>query len=178
MTSAIANDSTKLCAANGTDADGKDTFPKSCLATMDFPRFALSDGRKLYIADGGNDRVLIYNHIPTNTGEFADAIIGQLGGGINQASDSADSMRTPMSLAWDGTNLYVSDSFNRRVMVYTIAPRNVPYAGVRNAASREIFAVGGVQLTATIKENDEVTVKVNDTEYKYKKYRDDKFQQS
>ena len=177
MTSAIANDSTHgLCEANGKDADGKDTFPKSCLATMDFPRFALSDGKKLFIADGGNDRVLIYNHIPTNNGEAADVVIGQLGGGINQASDSTDSMRTPMSLAWDGTNLYVSDSFNRRVMVYSVAERNVPYAGVRNAASREIFAVGGVQFSATIKENDEVTVKVNDTEYKYKIVKDDKFE--
>src|SRR5258706_705577 len=168
MTSAIANDSTRLCAANGKDDAGNDTFPKSCLATMDFPRFALSDGRKLYIADGGNDRVLIYNHIPTNTGEFADAIIGQLGGGINQASDSADSMRTPMSLAWDGTNLYVSDSFNRRVMVYTIAARNVPYAGVRNTASREVFALATVVLAGSLTKDDEITVTINSVDYKYK----------
>lgn len=175
MNGAIANNSTKLCPSNGKDADGKDTFPKSCEATMDFPRYALSDGRRLFIADGGNDRVLIYNRIPTNNGEAADVVIGQLGGGINQASDSTDSMRTPMSLAWDGTNLYVSDSFNRRVMVYSVAERNVPYAGVRNAASREIFAVGGVQFTGTIKEADEVTVKIDATEYKYKIVKDDKF---
>jgi hypothetical protein len=142
---------------------------------MDFPRFALSDGRRLFIADGGNDRVLIYNHIPTNNGEAADAVIGQLGGGINQASDSTDSMRTPMSLAWDGTNLYVSDSFNRRVMVYSVAERNVPYSGVRNAASRDIFAVGGVVIGGAIKEADEITLKVDPTEYKYKVLKDDTF---
>jgi len=176
MTSAIANDSPKLCDKTGNDADGKDIFPKSCLATMDFPRFALSDGRRLFIADGGNDRVLIYNSIPTTDGKAADVVIGQLGGGINQASDSTDSMRTPMSLAWDGANLFVSDSFNRRVMVYSIAERNVPYAGVRNAASREIFALAGVQFTGEIKENDEVTLKVNDAEYKYKIVKDNKFE--
>jgi len=98
MTDAAANNSPKLCPTNGTDADGNATYPKSCEKTMDFPRYALSDGQRLFIADGGNDRVLIYNHIPTSNGEAADAIIGQLGGGINQASDSTDSMRTPMSL--------------------------------------------------------------------------------
>jgi hypothetical protein len=78
-----------------------------------------------------------------------------------------------MSLAWDGTNLYVSDSFNRRVMVYTIAPRNVPYSGVRNAASREIFAVGTVALAGSVTKDDEVTITINSTDYKYKIVTDD-----
>jgi hypothetical protein len=175
MSGAFANNSPKLCASNGTDSAGAATYPKSCLATMDFPRYALSDGQRVFIADGGNDRVLIYNHIPTNSGEAADVVIGQLGGGINQASDSTDSMRTPMSLAWDGNNLYVSDSFNRRVMVYSVAEPKVPYSGVRNAASRDIFAVGTVALSGSITENDEVTVKIKDTEYKYKIVKDDTF---
>ncbi|MBI1786818.1 MAG: hypothetical protein HYR60_04595 [Acidobacteria bacterium] len=178
VTSAIPNNSEKLCEATGKDADGKDTFPKRCLATLDFPRFALSDGRRLFIADGGNDRVLIYGTIPAQSGAPANYVIGQLGGGINQASDSTDSMRTPMSMAWDGTNLYVTDSFNRRVMVYSVAMPKIPYSGVRNAASREIFAVGGITFAGTIKENDEITIKIGGDggkEYKYKLVKDDTF---
>ena len=143
------------------------SFPAQCNSTMDFPRYALSDGTRLYIADGGNDRVLIYNHIPTSNGAAADVIIGQLGGEINQASDSTDSLRTPLSLAWDGTNLYVADSFNVRVMVYTPATPNVPYSGVRNAASLNVYAVGSVTVSGTITAADTVTVTINGTDYLY-----------
>ena len=175
MNGSTANNSSKVCPSNGTDTNGNATYPPSCLATMDFPRFALSDGRRLFIADGGNDRVLIYNTIPTANAQAADVVIGQLGGGINQASDSTDSMRTPMSLAWDGSNLYVSDSFNRRVMVYSVAQPTVPYSGVRNAASRTVFAVATVALSGGIQENDEVTITIQGTDYKYKVLKDDTF---
>src|ERR1700676_2578792 len=117
---------------------------------MVFPRYALSDGTRLYVADGGNDRVLVYNHIPTSNGAAPDVVIAQRGGEINQASDSTDSLRTPLSLAWDGTNLYVAASFNVRVMVYTPATPNVPYSGVRNAASLNVYAVGNVTIGGTI----------------------------
>ncbi|MBM3774042.1 MAG: hypothetical protein FJW37_02675 [Acidobacteria bacterium] len=180
LVSAVNNNSTKLCAAIGKDDEGKDVFPKSCNATMDFPRYALSDGRRLFIADGGNDRVLIYSILPERSGQPADVVIGQLGGDINQASDAADSLRTPLSLAWDGANLYVSDAFNRRITVYSTAERNVLYTGVRNAASREIFAVGSVTLAGEVKETDEITLKigldgVGEKEYKYKIVKDDTF---
>lgn len=142
-------------------------YPTQSNATMDFPRFALSDGRRLFVADGGNDRVLVFNHIPTSNGATADAIIGELGGAINQASDSTDSMRTPLSLAWDGTNLYVADSFNVRVLIYTPADANVPYSGVRNAASLNVYAVGSVTLSGAIQANDTVTITLNGTNYTY-----------
>src|SRR6185503_4305187 len=74
----LANDSSSLCASNGTASDGTTlTYPARCAKTMDFPRFALSDGRRLFIADGGNDRVLIYNTIPTANAAAADVILGQ-----------------------------------------------------------------------------------------------------
>lgn len=177
LNSAISNNSEKLCEPTGQDKDGKDIYPSRCLATLDFPRYALSDGNRLFIADGGNDRVLIYERIPTRSGEAADRVIGQLGGEINQASDSTDSLRTPMALAWDGTNLYVADTYNRRINVYSVAEPNVPYTGVRNAASIEIFAVGSITLSGQIQENDEITIKIGpegaEKEYKYKIKKDD-----
>ena len=164
-TSAIANNSSKLCASNGTDDQGNPTYPPKCEATLSFPRFALSDGRRLFVADGGNDRVLIWSIVPTHDGQAADYILGQIGGQINQASDAADSQRTPIALAWDGVNLYVADSYNRRINVYTPADNNIPYTAVRNAASRDIFAVGSITLSGTIKENDTITIKIQDTSY-------------
>jgi uncharacterized protein (TIGR03437 family) len=164
-----------LCESIDTDDDGKPIFPEFCSATLSFPRFALSDGTRLFIADGGNDRVLIYNKVPTANGQSADVVLGQLGGNINQATDASDSLRAPNALAWDGTNLYVTDSYNRRINVYTPAENTLPYTGVRNLASREIFANGEVTFAGTIKENDEVTIKINGTEFKYKIVKDDTF---
>ncbi len=183
MESAVANNVQKLCAPTGKDSEGKDIFPRLCGATLDFPRFALSDGRRLFISDGGNDRVLVFNSIPTANGQSADAVLGQPDAQVNLASDSADplrrssadSMRTPMGLAWDGTNLYVADPFNRRVLVFSLAEPVLPFTAVRNAASLQVFATGAVTFSGEIKENDEVTIKIADKEYKYKIVKDDTF---
>lgn len=191
MISGDANNTKNLCLADHTkDKDGNDVPPVSCKAVLNFPRFALSDGTRLFIADGGNDRVLIYNKIPTQNGQEADVIVGQIAGNLNQVSDSAnpvgrsssDSVATPMGLAWDGTNLYVSDPFRRRVLVFTPGEYLIPYTGVRNAFSRDIFAVGAIAFAGTVKEGNEVTIKIGDEDkdpkqrsYKYKIVKDDTF---
>jgi uncharacterized protein (TIGR03437 family) len=176
MVSAVANNSFSLVAgdttfketavlcptSNGTDVNSNPTFPASCNATVSFPRFALSTGSRLFVADGGNDRVMVFNTIPTQNAPSADFIIGQIGGTVNQASDAADSLRTPMSMAWDGTNLYVSDAYNRRITVYSIGENTIPFTGVRNAASFDIKASGNVAfgLLATIAAGDSVDINI------------------
>jgi uncharacterized protein (TIGR03437 family) len=153
-----------LCTTStGVDANNNPIYPPHCNATLSFPRLALSDGTRLFVADGGNDRVLVFNQIPSQSGQSGDYVIGQLGGEINQASDAADSLRSPMSLAWDGTNLYVSDAFNRRITVYSIGANVVPYSGVRNAASLKIFALGGVSLSGSITADDSITITIGNS---------------
>src|SRR5207245_2652533 len=121
----------------------------------------------LFVADGGNDRVLVYHHIPTASGAAADVILGQTDAFSDEASTSTDRLQTPTSLAWDGTNLYVSDTYNRRVLIYSPAEPNIPQQGVRNAASLQIFALGGVTIGGTINASDVVTITINGTGYKY-----------
>jgi uncharacterized protein (TIGR03437 family) len=153
-----------LCpVSNGTDYNGNPTYPNYCNATLSFPRFALSDGTRLYIADGGNDRVLVFQTMPATNGANADFILGQIGGEIDQASTATDSLTTPSSLAWDGTNLYVADIFNRRIEVFSIGANNIPYSGVRNAASTMIFAIGSVAITGTATANDTVAITIGNT---------------
>lgn len=187
MTSELANNVTKQCDPNGKDKDGKDTYPGRCSGTMSFPRYALSDGRRVYVADGGNDRVLIWNTIPTQNGVRADVVLGQPNDTADIVTDRSDfftpnlqrgapnTIRTPMSLAWDGTNLYVSAPYERRVLVFTPAEPSIPINGIRNAASRNVYAVGVMEFGGEVRENDEVTVKIADKEYKYKIVKDDKF---
>jgi hypothetical protein len=198
--SAIANDAPGLCQPRDDNADGqpdKDEdgnliYPVRCGRTLNFPRFALSDGQRLFIADGGNDRVLIFNQIPTQNSPAADVILGQpdeFSSVVSSVTDlfnpllrqsAADIIATPTSLAWDGRDLYVTDPSNRRILVFTAGEFKIPLNGVRNAASREVFALGsiGVRLAQTfnpdgtvttgkITEGDKVTVKIRGRAYVY-----------
>jgi uncharacterized protein (TIGR03437 family) len=162
-----------LCQSNGTDTvTGTPYFPQRCASTLSFPRFALSDGTRLFIADGGNDRVLVYNTIPSASGQRADVIIGQpdeFSDNTGQNPDGTNAFQTPTSLAWDAANqnLYVSDTYNRRVLVFTPGPLNVPLGAVRNAASLNISAIGSVLISGTIAAKDTVTITINGTDYTY-----------
>ena len=150
-----------LCTvSNGVDFNNNPTYPTLCGSTLSFPRYALSDGTRLYIADGGNDRVLVYNTIPTVSGVAADVILGQTSDTSDEATDGSDSLNTPMGLAWDGANLYIADCYNQRIVVYTPNGQNLPYSAVRNAASINIYAVGTVTIGGTIKSGDKVTVTI------------------
>jgi uncharacterized protein (TIGR03437 family) len=181
MTSSIANNSFTGVAAQsstdttnfetpvlchtptGTDPLANPTYPNVCAATLNFPRFALSDGQHLFIADGGNDRVLVFRNIPSTNGALADAVLGQLGGTVDQAADAVDSMDTPTSLAWDGTNLYVADPYNLRIMVFTVSDNTLPYQSVVNSASLNVYASGYVTIGGLIHEGDQVTIAINPT---------------
>ncbi len=143
FTNAIPNDNVDLCPQAGVDTcntPSTPTYPDRCGRTLNFPTFVLSDGTRLFVADGGNDRVLIFNRIPTaKTQPEADIVLGQpdeyasvvtstttvLSPLLLQAAPPM-SIPTPTSLAWDGTNLYVADPSDRRILVYTPATPNIP----------------------------------------------------
>jgi len=181
--SAIANNSRRLCRSVGIGSDGTPGYPNLCMATLNTPRFALGDGRRVFIADGGNDRVLVYNLPPRENGQEADVVLGQAAGDSNRSSDSAyplyrsaaDLLRTPLSLAWDGANLFVTDTYNRRIVVFSLHDQPLPFTAVRNLASREVFATGSVAFDGNINEGDEATITVSGRAYKYKFIRDDTF---
>jgi uncharacterized protein (TIGR03437 family) len=173
--------------STGTDPANNPIYPDRCASTLSFPRFALSDGKRLFVADGGNDRVLVFNSIPTQNAQRADIILGQPDEFSDVVTDSADTfrpdanilasspatIRTPLSLAWDGTNLYVSDPFDRRVLVFTVGEPSIPINGITNAASRTTYAIGAVDFAGTITANDTVTITINATDYKYTVVADD-----
>ncbi len=153
------------------------TYPALCAASLSFPRYALAGGGRLFVADGGNDRVLVYESMPIKNGAGADEVLGQYDpfsniNGIepdpSQGSQSdANQITAPQSLAWDGTNLYVSDPFDRRVLVFTPGQNLIARTGITNAASREVFALGTVTFGGTINASDTVTIQINSTNYTY-----------
>ncbi len=178
----IADDTPDLCSSTGTDSSGNPIYPSACGSTLNFPRFALADNQgRLYIADGGNDRILVFNSIPTgtcaapftcspvvSTSFSADAILGQVdeftitnvSTNTSQNYSASNQIPTPTSLAWDGQNLYVADPTDYRILVFTPGTPGVPIDGIVNAASRAIYAAGSVSIGGTITANDTVTVTI------------------
>jgi uncharacterized protein (TIGR03437 family) len=181
LVSEVDDNSAALCKSNGVDENNNPTYPMSCYATVSLPRYALSNGTQLFIADGGNDRVMVYNSIPTKSGQSADVVIGQPDEFTDRVTDSTDTfdpnsnvlrsspaqIRTPMSLAWDGSNLYVSDPYDRRVLVFTPDLPAIPVNGITNAASRTVSALGSITIGGTITATDVITIMVNTATYTY-----------
>jgi hypothetical protein len=178
MVSYFPNNTAVLCTSFGMDTSGNLQYPPTCARTLDTPRFALSDGTRLFIADGGNDRILVYNSMPTVNGQKADLVLGQVDEFTNNVSDTnttntntfrsaSNSVRTPTSLATDGVNLYVADPFDRRVVVYTPANPIVGTTNIVNAASLTVSAFANIVFGGSIQAGDVVTIAVNGTSYAY-----------
>ena len=147
--------------------DTDETFPFRCDRTLSFPRFALSDGEKLYVSDGGNDRILIFNEIPAENAPHPDNVIGQRNFFILVESDGAASVRAPQAMAHDGENLYVADPFTRRVLVFTPGEDQIVQDGLRNGASFLIRATGNVKFDNFAVDEQELTVTVQGSVYTY-----------
>ena len=83
-----------------------------------------SDGRRMFVADRGNDRIMVVDPIPTTPLDPASAAIGQptfLTGAHNQCSCAVakpNSLWGANFVTWDGCRLYVSDTQNNRVLIY------------------------------------------------------------
>jgi hypothetical protein len=85
---------------------------------------------KLYVADTQNNRVLIYNKIPTTNGASADVVLGQPN--FNSAiepdltqqktSATASNLLNPVSVTSDGIRLYVADLGYNRVLIWNSIP--------------------------------------------------------
>jgi hypothetical protein len=84
------------------------------------------DGARLWVADTGNRRVLMWHGVPADNGCAADLVLGQRdfdardenGGGV----PSLASMRWPHGIAaWAG-GMCVTDAGNNRIMVWDIVP--------------------------------------------------------
>lgn len=93
--------------------------------TLWTPQGVYSDGTRLFVADSGNNRILIFNSIPTSDNASADLVIGQPNMSSNLPGTDAPAANTlsgPSALASDGTRLYVADHNANRVLIYDSIP--------------------------------------------------------
>ncbi|WP_156385407.1 hypothetical protein [Ramlibacter sp. Leaf400] len=100
--------------------------------TLSRPRGVWSDGSRLIVADEGNNRVLIWNQIPTEDFQPANHVVGQIDFGSSapnrDGSPSALTLSAPKSVdVSEGGQMAVADSDNHRILVWDAVPSsNVP----------------------------------------------------
>ena len=84
------------------------------------------DGARLWVADTGNRRVLVWDGMPTRSGQPADLVLGQNSFCCRDENSggapSAASMRWPHGIAFMGARVVVADAGNNRVMVWSRTP--------------------------------------------------------
>lgn len=105
---------------------GQENFSQSApglgRAHLNRPVDVTSDGQRLIVADYGNNRVLIYNELPTKNGAEADVVLGQPDFDHAEAGGGRNRFKIPQGIFTDGTRLYIADSGNNRVLVYNQIP--------------------------------------------------------
>ncbi len=79
-------------------------------------------GNRLYVPDYSNDRVMGFTSLPTSNGQAADFVLGQATFDTDGDSDAANGITDPSGSATDGTNLYLADYGNHRVLIWNPAP--------------------------------------------------------
>jgi hypothetical protein len=107
----------------GTGADKGGSASES---TLDEPVGIWVDNDKLIVGDYDNNRVLIYNSIPTSNNTSANVVVGQAnmtGSSANQGVSVTDTtLNKPHGVFAYNSKLYVSDYENNRVLVYNSIP--------------------------------------------------------
>jgi hypothetical protein len=126
--------------SNGADADlvlGQPDFTSNGAGTtqtsLNEPEGLWSDGTRLVVADESNNRVLIWNSIPTTNDAPADVVVGQpdFTSNDNPEPPTAQSFFFPTAVASDGSSLYVADYENNRILVFSPFPTsNNPTASI------------------------------------------------
>jgi hypothetical protein len=114
-----------LPASNGAAADF--AFPsggQGCAADkLSSPEMSFSDGIRMLVSDYGNNRVLIYNQIPTSGSATPDIILGQPNATTCDAGAATQSsLFSPRGVWTDGTRLLVVDQDHNRILVWNSFP--------------------------------------------------------
>jgi len=134
-------------AYNDDDQDGSpDAAPTA--RTLRTPTGVASDGTRLFVADGANRRVLIYQQLPTTSFAAADVVVGQAS--MDATAYAACSLDAPLffarRVAVGGGKLLVPDEGGHRVLVWSSIP-------TANGVEPDLV-LGQPRSGATCKEND------------------------
>ena len=126
------------------------------------PRAVAAANGRVFVVDGGNHRVLIWNSSPGSNGKAADVVVGQPNMNTRTPGLSQTALFGPNSVWTDGKRLIVGDTEHTRVLIWNSiptsngAPADVVVGqpdfetGATNVASATTFrGIGGVASDGT-----------------------------
>ena len=90
--------------------------------TLSSPFGVWSDGTRLLVADRSNSRVLLWNTFPTSDGQAADVALGQSSLTGSTGLSGQASLSLPNGVYSNGTQIFVADGGNNRVMIWNTFP--------------------------------------------------------
>jgi len=120
--------------------------PGTAATSLALPSSVQIANGKLVVADSGNNRVLYWSQIPSQNGAKATNVIGQADFARVTNGVAASQFYTPYGVASDGTQIYVADSNNNRVLKFDSFPI------ANGAAGIEVF--GQNTFTARVPNDD------------------------
>lgn len=80
-----------------------------------------TDGERLILADRNNNRVLIWNKLPSGNNQ-PDLVLGQKDFKTNNPGAGLENFNWPVAVATDGQKLVVGDTYNDRLLIWTNLP--------------------------------------------------------
>jgi hypothetical protein len=112
--------------ANFTDNEANRGKQEAAANTLNWCYGVFYHQGRLFVADTGNRRVLIWDEFPTENGQPADLVLGQPNMILRNencgGSPSASSMRWCHDITFWGDNLVITDAGNHRVMIWQEMP--------------------------------------------------------
>jgi hypothetical protein len=89
---------------------------------LNHPMGVATDGVRLFVADTCNNRVLIWNTIPTTNYAPADIVVGQPDFSSSVSRAGRNGLNWPVSVAVAGSKLFVADTGNNRILIWNTIP--------------------------------------------------------
>jgi uncharacterized protein (TIGR03437 family) len=136
-------------------------------STLIEPISVALDGERLFVGDGALHRVLVWNSLPASDNQPADAVLGQPNFTTSTTPDvpAPDTISQPVALESDGADLFVADSVNRRILVFTAGDINLDPAALTNSATLSAGPLApGTLITISVPGIVPGTQSVEDTE--------------
>lgn len=128
----------------GQSAFGQSGSPGTPSASnMYWPQGVYFDGTHFYVADTLQNRVLVWNGFPTTNNQAADFVLGQSSFTTSTAATTSTGLSNPYSIAVVGTSLFIGDSANDRVMVWTPIPTTSGAAAQHLLGAATFTTAGG-----------------------------------
>lgn len=88
---------------------------------FNLPAGMTTDGERLVLSDRGNNRILIWNTLPTDA-VLPDVVLGQPNFDTNLSGEEANQLNWPVGVSTGGGKFVVADTNNNRILIWDAIP--------------------------------------------------------